>query len=90
MSEFIVENASDGTVTIDGVITILGHVADPEISRCYKCSGGTIYYDKFDAYFCAYCNLWLEKRCGDASCGYCASRPDRPLPAEHERKRLRD
>jgi hypothetical protein len=88
-SEFIVENIDNGTVTIDGVVTIDGQVMDIEDSKCHKCNSEVIYYDDFDSYFCAYCNLWLEKRCGDNNCRYCNSRPDKPLPNENQRHRLK-
>jgi hypothetical protein len=35
-----------------------------------------------DAYFCPVCNQWLEGKCGDPDCEFCAGRPARPLQSE--------
>ena len=89
-TDIIVENEQDGTVTIDGAITIDGLVMDIKDAQCDKCQSEVIYYDDYDAYFCAYCNVWLEDRCGEPGCGYCANRPEKPLPNENERCRARN
>src|SRR5438552_262096 len=34
--------------------------------------------DDYDAYYCATCGEWLEPRCADPSCEYCANRPEMP------------
>lgn len=34
--------------------------------------------EKHDAYFCAECDKWIEKQCGDEGCDFCRSRPQRP------------
>ena len=51
-----------------------------EDNVCSKCNKKTLYYyELYDAFFCASCNEWHDKTCGDASCDYCNNRPDRPL-----------
>ena len=83
--EFIIEDVDKGAVTIDGIITIEGQVMDIDDAKCHKCHSVVIYYDRYDAYFCAYCDIWLEKKCGDPSCVYCTKRPERPLEKENDR-----
>lgn len=39
-----------------------------------------VYYEDFDAYFCAQCNNWTESKCSDPDCTYCPNRPEKPLP----------
>lgn len=34
--------------------------------------------ERYDAYYCIQCYVWIEERCSDESCYYCSSRPDRP------------
>jgi hypothetical protein len=46
---------------------------------CPKCSEFRIYSDKYDSYFCANCNEWLESACRDTTCEYCRKRPSKPL-----------
>jgi len=36
------------------------------------------YSDKYDAYYCATCDIWTEKKCKDITCEFCATRPDKP------------
>jgi hypothetical protein len=43
-----------------------------------------IYDDRFDAYVCTTCNLWLESACNDLDCDYCAKRPKLPCPQRGE------
>ncbi|MEQ8153273.1 MAG: hypothetical protein ABRQ25_00020 [Clostridiaceae bacterium] len=47
--------------------------------KCKKCNNSWIYYEKYDTFFCAYCNEWIEKKCGDPDCDFCKDRPDTPL-----------
>ncbi len=47
--------------------------------KCEKCNNSLIYSEKYDAIFCAYCNEWIERRCGDPNCDFCKDRPDTPL-----------
>lgn len=72
----ISEDEQAGTVTVNG-FTFYGSRAD---GRCPTCGEDDIYHERFDAYFCAHCNAWLEAGCSDPGCEYCADRPDRPLP----------
>lgn len=37
------------------------------------------YSEKYDANYDELTNEWLEKKCSDPECEYCAGRPDRPL-----------
>ncbi|CCQ94827.1 hypothetical protein CULT_2070011 [[Clostridium] ultunense Esp] len=47
--------------------------------KCPECGAEKGYSVRFDAYFCPQCNEWLEEKCGDPYCDYCANRPNRPL-----------
>ena len=47
--------------------------------QCDACGQIRFYCDKFDAYFCAFCNRWLETACSDPHCEYCKARPATPL-----------
>ena len=82
--DYIVENIDKGTVTINGVITIEGHVIDTEDGRCEICQSAIIYYDKYDENFCAKCNTWYGPKCGDPGCIYCSNRPTKPLPNKQD------
>ena len=45
------------------------------------------YSEKYDAYYCANCNIWLEGICKSKSCSYCMDRPIKPTgEAEQEKK----
>jgi len=48
-------------------------------SVCTKCENTITYSEKFDAYYCEKCNLWLEERCVDPLCKLCKQRPIRPI-----------
>jgi len=65
-------------VIIDG-IRIQGFIDE---QCCADCGGLRIYHMDFDAYFCAECNSWKERACGDLACEFCSNRPERPLPVE--------
>ncbi len=57
------------------------------MKRDYKCECG-LKYDysaRFDVYFCSVCDIWRESKCGDASCGFCASRPEKPSMSADKR-----
>jgi len=71
----IVEDENTGEIIIDG-IRIKGHI--DALKRQY-CNSFEVYYDKYDAYFCPQCNLWLEKKCKNSDCEYCNKRPENPL-----------
>ena len=57
------------------------------------CGAIGIRNERHDAYYCAACDVWLEKRCSAADtiepltgemCHYCHSRPDKPSMASME------
>ncbi len=50
---------------------------------CPRCGEPRIYNDKHDALYCAACDVWLQKKCGDPACDYCQTRPDKPSAADH-------
>jgi hypothetical protein len=50
----------------------------PDIFSCEVCSRTKEYNEKYDAFFCSFCNEWKEKECGDPECEYCAQRPPTP------------
>jgi len=45
---------------------------------CPHCGKPSSYNCKYDAYFCKSCDEWLEAKCGNQYCEFCASRPDKP------------
>ncbi|MEP4931735.1 hypothetical protein [Haloferula sp.] len=56
----------------------IGGFPDTE-RRCDDCGQVRFYHDTCDAYFCAFCNRWLEAACSDPYCDYCKARPSFPL-----------
>jgi hypothetical protein len=38
--------------------------------------------EKYDAYYCFECNVWLEDICSDRDCVYCKTRPLKPNEQE--------
>jgi len=50
-----------------------------QIDICPHCKQPQMYDQKYDAYFCALCNIWLEHKCDDENCEYCSNRPEHPL-----------
>jgi hypothetical protein len=71
----VVEDNEKGVVMIDGR-EIDGFIDD---RACPECERARIYYDDYDAFFCAFCNTWLESRCSDPACEYCRGRPEKPI-----------
>jgi len=71
----IIEDENSGEVIIDN-IRIGGFIYD---EKCKKCNNFLVYYEKYDAFFCAYCNEWVESKCRDKECEFCKSRPEKPL-----------
>lgn len=71
----ITENDDTYEVIIDNK-RIEGFIYD---DKCKKCNNLLIYYKIYDAFFCAYCNEWVEDNCGDINCEFCKGRPERPL-----------
>ncbi len=43
------------------------------------CTVQPIRSDRFDAYYCPTCLVWLERQCGFAECDYCGQRPEKPV-----------
>lgn len=60
----IIEDINNDEVIIND-IRIEGFIAD---DKCSKCGNFLIMYKKYDSYFCAYCNEWTERKCGDPYC----------------------
>lgn len=52
-----------------------------QMGFCPKCNSLShcSYNEKYDAYFCRGCNVWIETTCGDPDCYYCSIRPEKPL-----------
>jgi uncharacterized protein (DUF1778 family) len=46
--------------------------------RHEPCDSVLIRSERWDAYYCPVCNEWLERRCDDPTCEFCAGRPERP------------
>ena len=72
----VVEDQNNNVVLIDGE-PIDGFID----GRLAECLHQRIYAEKYDAYFCAVEDKWLEAICGDPSCDFCRARPENPLPA---------
>lgn len=90
MTEEFVRSRDDGShLLIDGCILLKAYLPENQAVKCHHCQTSAIYHEDFDSYICVYCNEWLEKKCGDAECEYCPSRPDSPLPNENYRRKLR-
>jgi len=60
----IIEDIDKNEVIIND-IRIEGSIAD---EKCPKCNNFLILYEKYDSYFCAYCNEWTERKCSDPDC----------------------
>ena len=48
------------------------------IPICSACRNPGIRSERYDAYYCASCNIWLEGGCGDLECEFCSNRPINP------------
>lgn len=46
--------------------------------RCQRCGRVVSYSQRYDSYFCMPCNLWLEERCSEPACEFCAGRAKEP------------
>lgn len=46
--------------------------------RCETCGEYHIFLFEFDAICCPVCNIWIDEKCGDPQCYFCAARPDTP------------
>lgn len=47
------------------------------IQRCPHCGSTGVYYEKYDAYACDECDVWIEG-VGEGYCLFCMERPERP------------
>jgi len=45
-----------------------------------------LYSERYDAYYCSFCNEWLDPKCIDPECFFCPNRPDRPLTSKKSTK----
>jgi hypothetical protein len=52
------------------------------MSSFCKCGSEKKYNEIYDSIYCELCNKWLEEKCNDEKCEYCAERPDTPSQAE--------
>jgi DNA-directed RNA polymerase subunit RPC12/RpoP len=84
LNDYIKVSNDSNYLLIDNCILLLAYIVD-DTTKCNLCQSTVLYHETFDTYFCAYCNTWLEKKCGDINCVYCQNRPDTPLPNENER-----
>lgn len=50
--------------------------------RCRFCKREPVRSKRFDAMYCADCDVWLEDGCGDRTCWFCNDRPLRPSGME--------
>lgn len=46
---------------------------------CPACLLRSIHNEKYDAYYCLKCNMWLEDKCDDRKCFFCTDRPEHPI-----------
>jgi hypothetical protein len=51
-----------------------------------KCGTKIVYSSEYDAYYCDYCNEWMESKCDDPNCEYCTIRPATPKPLDKGNK----
>lgn len=42
------------------------------------CGKKAEYNELYDADYCPYCNMWIDKKCPNIDCGYCKDRPKTP------------
>ena len=55
---------------------------EDEPTLLHEC-GTPIWFDDYvDASFCPACDLWLNGKCSDRECVYCAYRPEKPSQSE--------
>jgi hypothetical protein len=75
MSEKITIQELDEDTLVINNIEIDGWIDDEncEFCKCQRC-----YSERYDVYFCPYCNCWLESRCDDPECHFCKDRPRFP------------
>ena len=65
-------------IEIEG-FTFFGFQSEDE--KCPECGNLKFYYELYDAFFCAYCNEWLENPSEDWT-GKKHKAPEKPLPVK--------
>lgn len=79
-----VKRVSPGTTEVQRVIegepigVVLTAAYDDPTQRPCTCGSMPIRDDRHDAYLCLPCDRWIEKKCRDEKCSYCATRPEKP------------
>ena len=68
----------DGTVTFRGR-KLLGSLVHG--STCPRCRRIVVHVDRYDAFACPLCDVWLEPTCEDPTCSFCSTRPESPWAA---------
>ena len=49
------------------------------MKKCPNCGSKAYYSDKYDAFYCKKCLIWLEEKCSSSNhCEYCSKRPEKP------------
>ena len=51
---------------------------------CNKCGSEHQYSNKYDSYYCELCNKWLEEKCSDTECDFCAIRPNKHSQEDYQ------
>lgn len=49
-----------------------------KVKECPECKGTVERNERYDAYACLKCDMWLEDCCDDLDCGYCLKRSNKP------------
>lgn len=55
--------------------------------HCSECTGRVCFDERWDAFFCPSCDVWLEAACGARRCAFCGGRPARPSGRVRRRRR---
>jgi hypothetical protein len=50
--------------------------------RCIRCGTRPVYDSDYDALSCPTCNIWLEAKCDNPECVFCAERPEKPSTSQ--------
>ena len=50
----------------------------PRVEKC-DCGQKALYNTTHDAYYCLFCNTWLEPACKIRGCTFCPTRPKTPF-----------
>jgi hypothetical protein len=54
------------------------------MNRCPECKKRKSYSEFYDAFYCNYCDIWLERLCSDRKCKICAMLPDKPSEVRND------